>query len=123
MVGDLIAFMAAMDRCWIERRPDDLADYIADDVVMVAPGGQNRFEGLAAAIDSYRAFMDHARVERYATSGHVVTIRGDSAVVEYDWEMGWESDGASFDATGREILVLASRDGHWRVIWRTQIPA
>jgi ketosteroid isomerase-like protein len=123
MPDDLIAFVESMDRCWIERRFDDLAGYIADDVVMVAPNGQSRMNGLPAAIESYREFMDRSRVRRFVTSDHVVTERGDAAVVEYKWEMTWESDGAAHDATGSEVLVLARRGGAWRVIWRTQRPA
>ena len=120
MSANLIAFVASMDRCWIERRFDDLADFLADDVVIVAPGGQTRVKGLPAAIESYREFMGRSRVGRFATSDHVVTERGDAAVVEYKWEMAWESDGAGHDATGSEILMLAWRGGAWREIWRTQ---
>jgi ketosteroid isomerase-like protein len=122
MSADLIAFVESMDRCWIERRFDDLAAYVAADVVMVAPGGHTRMNGLAAAIDSYREFMGRSLVRRFATSDHIVTERGDAAVVEYKWEMAWESDGTAHDATGSEILMLARRDGAWLVIWRTQRP-
>ena len=122
MSEDLIAFVEAMDRCWMERRYDDLESYIAGDVVMVAPGGQGRIEGLDAAADSYREFMERAQVHHYRTSGHLVTLRGDAAIVEYGWDMGWDSDGSSHSATGREVLVLSRRDGNWRIIWRTQLP-
>jgi ketosteroid isomerase-like protein len=123
MSADLIALVELMDRCWMERRFEDLAAYIADDVVMVAPGGQVRMEGLRAAIESYREFMGRSHVRHFAASDHVVTVRGDAAVVEYKWVMAWESDGATHDAAGGEILVLARRGGAWRVIWRTQRPA
>jgi hypothetical protein len=118
---DLITFVQAMDRCWMERRYDDLASYIAEEVVMVAPGGQGRMEGLDAAVESYREFMSRSHVDRYETSGHIVTERGDAAVVEYGWDMEWESDGAGHSASGREILMLARRGGAWRVVWRTQL--
>jgi ketosteroid isomerase-like protein len=122
MSEDLIAFVEAMDLCWIQRRYGDLASYIAGDVVMAAPGGRGRIEGLESAADSYREFMERAQLHRYRTSGHTVTERGDAAVVEYDWDMAWDSDGSSHDATGREVLVLSRCDGDWRVVWRTQLP-
>jgi ketosteroid isomerase-like protein len=122
MSEDLIGFVYAMDRCWMECRYDDLASYIADDVVMVAPGGQGRIAGLDAAVGSYREFMARARVHHYQTSGHAVTRSGNAAVVEYGWDMAWDSDGSSHKATGQEVLVLSQRDGNWRVIWRTQLP-
>ena len=99
----------------MERRYGDLESYIASDVVMVAPGGQGRIEGLDAAADSYREFMERAEVHHYRTLRHVVTLRGDAAVVEYGWDMAWDSDGSSHSATGREVLKLSRRDGNWRM--------
>jgi ketosteroid isomerase-like protein len=122
MDEDLVELTKAMDRCWIERRFDDLRAYIDNDVVMVAPGGRQRMNGLAAAIDSYRAFMERSSVERYETRDHQVAVGGDAAVVEYGWTMVWESGGTRHDGKGREVLVLSRRHGDWKVIWRTQLP-
>lgn len=118
----LIEFVDAMDWCWIDRRFEDLANYLAPDIVMVAPGGKVRLEGLDASVESYREFMARSEIRRYVTSDHVVTERGDTAVVEYSWSMSWDG-GGSHTASGREVLVLARPDGGWRVVWRTQLPA
>jgi ketosteroid isomerase-like protein len=119
----LIAFIQDMDRCWVERRFGELSAYLADDVVMVAPGGRQRVEGADAAIDSYREFMSRCELSRFDSHGHVVTRNGDTAIVEYDWNMAWSDQGTDHEAKGREILVLAHQDRGWRVVWRTQIPA
>ena len=119
---DLIAFTQEMDRCWMEGRFDDLSRYIADDVVMVAPGGKQRLEGLGAAISSYREFIDRCQVSDYRAHNHVVTLRGPAAIVEYDWDMAWSDGGVDQRASGREILALARRGAEWRVVWRTQLP-
>jgi ketosteroid isomerase-like protein len=111
-----------MDRCWREGRFHDLDTYLADDVVLVAPDGQTRLEGLAAAVESYREFMTSSLVEHYTTSDHVITRRGGTAVIEYQWQMAWTSAGTDREDKGREILVLVLRDEGWRVVWRTQIP-
>lgn len=123
MADDLIAFVKQMDRCWLEQRFDDLAHYIANDVVLVAPDGRNRMEGLLPATDSYREFMTRCRVHDFEDRDHCVTLRGDAAVVEYTWSMVWEDGGTRHDDRGREVLVLARRDHAWRVVWRTQLPA
>jgi ketosteroid isomerase-like protein len=66
--------------------------------------------------------MSVAKVNRFATSDHIVTLRGDTAIVEYQWRMSWTAAGADHHETGREVLVLSRRDDNWRVVWRTQIP-
>ena len=122
MTIDFISFTARMDRCWMEGRFRDLEAFLAEDVVFVAPGGEQRSEGLSTAVESYRQFMSHAQVKRFETSDHVVTPRGDTAVVEYRWQMDWAAGGVDHSETGRDVLVLARRDDDWRVVWRTQIP-
>jgi hypothetical protein len=123
MSDDLVAFVQQMDRCWLEQRFDDLARYIASDVVMVAPDGRTRIQGLGPAIDSYRAFMTRCRVDAFDDSDHIVTLRGDAAVVEYAWTMLWSDDTTRHDDRGREVLVLARRADTWHIVWRTQLPA
>jgi hypothetical protein len=123
MTHDLAAFARALDQCWLEGRLDDLAQYMAPEVVMVAPGGQHRMVGLASAVESYREFVGRSRVFRFDSSNYVVTEHAGAAVVDYAWEMEWDSGGARHAAKGREVLVLSRLPAGWRVIWRTQIPA
>ena len=122
LAADFISFADRMDRCWMEGRLPELAEFLAEDVVFVAPDGASRSEGLAPAIESYRQFMSHAQVNRFQTSDRIVTVRGDTAVIEYRWQMDWTAAGADHAENGREVLVLARRGEGWRVVWRTQIP-
>jgi ketosteroid isomerase-like protein len=121
MADHFISFVEAMDRCWIEQRFDDLSAFLAPDVVVVAPDGATRLEGLSAAVESYRSFMVRAKIAWFKSRDHVVTERGDAAIVEYRWNMAWRTDGAAHEATGREIVMLARRAGAWRIVWRTQL--
>ena len=122
LAADFISFADRMDRCWMEGRLPELAEFLAEDVVFVAPAGTPRSEGLAPAIESYRQFMSHAQVNRFQTGDRIVTVRGDTAVIEYRWQMDWTAAGADHAENGREVLVLARRGEGWRVVWRTQIP-
>ena len=122
MTDALVSFVEAMDRCWIERRFDDLSAFLAPDIVIVSPDGATRVAGLFAAVESYRSFMARSKVAWFAARDHVVTERGDAAIVEYRWDMAWRSDGVAHEASGRELLVLARRDGAWRIVWRMQLP-
>jgi ketosteroid isomerase-like protein len=117
-----ISFAESLDRCWMQGRLQDLKAFLAEDVVFVAPGGTPRSEGIAPAIESYRQFLSHAQVNSFETSNHVVTQRGDTAIVEYEWQMAWLAGGEEHQESGREVLVLAGGGEDWRVVWRTQIP-
>jgi ketosteroid isomerase-like protein len=123
VANNLITLIEEMDRCWRERRFDDLAAYLAAEVVIVAPDGKHRVDGLEAAIASYREFMSRSEVHRFQASNYIVTERGSAAVVEYQWDMAWEDHGSMHEATGRELLVLGRYPSGWRVIWRMQLPS
>jgi ketosteroid isomerase-like protein len=120
MEDDLVAFARNLDQCWLEQRFDELAAYLAPDVVFVAAGGARR-DGREAAVESYRAFMALSTIRRFDASGYDVTASGDAAVVEYGWDMAWESEGKAFDARGREVLVLSRGAEGWTVFWRMQL--
>jgi ketosteroid isomerase-like protein len=120
--AEFISFVESLDRCWIEGRLQDLEAYLAEDVVFVAPGGRPRSEGIAQAMEGYRQFTSSAQVSRFQTDDYFVTQRGDTAIVEYGWQMTWVAAEAEHSETGREVLVFSRRNGGWRVVWRTQIP-
>jgi ketosteroid isomerase-like protein len=120
--AEFISFVESLDRCWLQGCLQDLSAFLAEDVVFVAPGGTPRIAGLVQVIESYRPFTSQAQVRRFQTSDHFVTWRGDTAVVEYAWQMTWVAAEAEHNDMGRDVLVLAWRDENWRVVWRTQIP-
>ncbi len=119
---DLISFTKTLDDCWSQGHLQDLPTFLAEDVVFVGPGGRPRVEGLEGALESYRQFTLYAEVKSYRTSDYVVTRRGDTAIVEYEWEMTWASGGEEHHDVGREVLVLLQREQTWKLAWRTQIP-
>jgi hypothetical protein len=86
---EFISFIEALDRCWMQGRPQDLAAFLAEDVVFASPDGKHRITGVAQAIDSYRQFTSSAQVKRYQPNEYVVTNRGYTAIVEYAWQMTW----------------------------------
>jgi hypothetical protein len=120
---DFVAFVKALDECWMQSRFEDLPAYLAQDVVLVSPDGKQRIEGISKAVDSYYEFVSTARVDEFSSFDYVITQRGGAVVVEYGWLMRWEMGDTINEDRGREVLVLAQRNEEWRVVWRTQIPA
>jgi ketosteroid isomerase-like protein len=121
--AEFIAFVEAFDQCWVSQHLQDLGTFLAEDVVFVAPGGNHRITGIEQAVESYRQFLSHAQVKHFRPYDYAVTQRGDTAVVEYGWEITWVAAEVEHKDVGHDILVLAQRDNRWRVVWRTQIPA
>ena len=117
----LIEFVKEMDRCWIERRFDDLPNYLAPEITVFTPYNR-RFTGLPVVIGNYREFMGYSEVHSFTPSDFIVTEAGDAAVVEYTWAMEWTAKNERHNAKAREVLALSKRNGSWRIFWRTQLP-
>ena len=56
------------------------------DIIVVSPNDTTGVAGRSAAVENYRAFMVRAKIVWFASRDHVVTERGDAAIVEYRWD-------------------------------------
>ena len=71
------------------------------DIIVVSPDGATCVASLDVAVENYRAFMVRAKIAWFASRDHVVTERGDAAIVEYRWDLAWRPEDAAHEATGR----------------------
>lgn len=114
--------VAGINAAWTRGRWEELAPYLDDDVVIVQPGYQERTEGRAAAIASYREFVDRATVRDYHESDVSIRIWGETAVATYHFAIEYEMSGQTLHEVGYDTFVLHHRGGRWRVVWRTLLP-
>ncbi len=63
-----------MNQAWMSGRFDDLQQYFAEDVVMVAPGGGMRMIGREAMIDSFRQYTEQATTHKFDETGLDVDV-------------------------------------------------
>jgi SnoaL-like domain len=120
---DAIAFVKRLDAAWMEGRFADIPGFFANNAVITFPDGAARIEGARAIAASYEKFMTGAIVRRFESSNFNAAIAGNTAVVEYQWDMAWDAEGMKHVAAGREALVLVEDDYGIRILWRLQIPA
>jgi len=114
--------LGALSAAWQERRYDDLALLLADDMVFALPGFAGRLEGAVAVVASYREFMDRVTLTSYRESAHAVDVWGETAVASYRWEMAWLAGGVPNQEAGHDVFVFrraAGSGGIWRAVWRT----
>lgn len=123
IVEDLTAWLVRYDSAWINARWQALSALLDADVVMVAPGFGQTLEGKEAVLRSFQHFAHHATVRNYKRSRLQCWGWGDTAVATFEWSMTWQAGDAEQVQTGREVLTLVSRDGDWRLAWRTMLPA
>lgn len=120
--SELRATLRKLRAAWQNRRYEELASLLDEQIVMVLPAFSGRLEGRDAVVDSYRAFMESATVTDYQEDMPTIDVWSDTAIVSYHWEMTWDSAGKIERGAGYDAFVFSrdsDGDGSWRAVWRT----
>jgi hypothetical protein len=118
--SELRATLRKLSSAWQNRRYDELASLLDENIIMVLPAFSGRLEGREAVVNSYREFMETATVSDYQEDLPTIDVWGDTAIASYYWEMTWLGAGKIEQAAGYDAFVFSRNgDGLWHAVWRT----
>ena len=117
------ALISAINKAWTDGRPEALAEYFHDRMVIVAPGFRQRVDGRDACVQSYADFVARATIKGYSEEEATVDLWGDTALATYRFALAWEMDDQPYYEAGRDLFVLQREHGRWQAVWRTILPA
>lgn len=107
---------------WMNSRFERLVDLFHEDIVTLHPGFQKTERGKTGLIDSYRMFMEKAKVTDFKQSEFGASIWNQTAVACYRYEIAWEMEGSIHRETGHEVFVFTRAEERWLAVWRTLLP-
>ena len=113
--------LAALNACWLEGRPDELASFLHEDVTMVFPAFAGEARGREAVLDGFRSFGREAEILEYAESEHRADVAGGAGVVSYRFDMTYRRGDGTWRSSGRDLWVLIREGEAWRAVWRTML--
>src|SRR3954447_23863719 len=90
-----------INEAWLDGRPHDLLPLIHPEITMVLPGFAGRIRGARSFIIGFEEFCRRSRVHSYQEREQQVDVIADTAVASLRFEMVYEREGASYQATGR----------------------
>ena len=114
----IAGLIKSLNLAWREKQFDRLEPLFAGTVVVQDSEGHRMVEGKTACIQSYRDFMEIAKVLAYEEEEPDIIFGSGSAIASYGWRIKYEMNGASFDDKGRDWLALEKQDGTWCILWR-----
>ncbi len=107
-----------INNCWYQGQPSDIEDYFHRDVVFNSPDFKQQISGKVNCINTYIEFMSSSKVLLYNEKKPVIHQYGETAIVNYDFEMKYEQNGKLNHETGTDVMVFCKDLGHWKVVWR-----
>jgi hypothetical protein len=112
-----------VNKAWSQGRLDELRKYFHKDMVIVAPGFQQRVNGRDDCIKTFEEFVGRVTNIAQEEAPLSIDVCGDTAIVVYEYEVRYNMDGESHSDTGQDMFIF-TREGHeWMAIWRTMFPA
>jgi ketosteroid isomerase-like protein len=115
------AAMRKINDAWIARRVEDLAAMVHEEIVMVFPGFAGRIQGREAFLAGFRDFSENARILHFHEGEHQIDVAGETAVVNFSYEMLYERSAKQYRATGRDLWVFEKQGAAWLAVWRTML--
>ncbi len=113
--------LSSMNRAWLDGRPQDIAPFLDDEIVVVPPGFSSSMAGKSAVVASFEDFCQNARVLRFEESDQRIDVVGHTAVASYAFDMTYERGGETFRSRGRDLWVFEAEAGAWLAVWRTML--
>ena len=110
-----------INAAWLHGRPEELAPYFHEDMVIVPPDFRRRAKGREACVASYKDFVSQAKVREYKDSEPDIDLWGNTAVATYSWEIAYEMKKESYRESGWDVFVLVREHARWLAVWRTII--
>ncbi len=110
-----------INQAWLDGRPHDLLPLIHPEITMVFPGFAGRIQGAQSFITGFEEFCRTARLHSYQERDQQIDVIADTAVAAFRFEMVYQREGSSYQATGRDLWVFTRQAGSWLAVWRTML--
>jgi ketosteroid isomerase-like protein len=111
-----------INQAWLHGDVDDLRPLFHENVLVMPPGELARVRGREPCVQSYREFVQTARVRDYVEHDLAIDVFGDTAVATYRFDITYEINGKSSSETGIDLFVFSRIDDSWRAVFRTLLP-
>jgi nuclear transport factor 2 (NTF2) superfamily protein len=118
---DVAATMRRINQAWRAGRVEDLAPMVHPEILMVFPGFAGRISGREAFLAGFRDFSQNATVHEFREQDHQIDIAGNTAVINFSYEMVYERSGERYRATGRDLWIFERHGVAWLAVWRTML--
>ena len=112
-----------INNSWTDGDIEGLSDYFHKDMVITQPGQGILGAGKQACIESYRQFVNNARIKEYQESKFEINIWENTAVVSYKFDINYKMDNKDFVESGIDLFVFSKVENKWLAVWRTILPA
>jgi ketosteroid isomerase-like protein len=123
--SELRDIVKKINQLWVSDNADKLGQFFHEDMVIVNPDLAKMGEGRRECVRSYIDFASQAKTTSYKESDFEIKVWGNTAMVNYRFDISYEMEGKEYNDIGRDVFIFSrdDKDGKWLAVWRMIVPA
>ena len=115
------AAIRQINQAWLDGRVEDLAPMVRSEIVIVFPDFAGKIQGREEFLAGFHDFCGNTTIQEYHEHDQQVDVCGETAVINFRYEMFYQRSGERYRSTGRDLWVFQMQDEGWIVVWRAML--
>jgi len=120
--NELKLIVSKINKSWLNNNLSQLNNFFHDEMVISDSNFNKLAQNKTECIASYESFIKQAKILRYDEQEMKITIIGNTAIVNYIFDITWEVDKNINSEKGRDVFVFEFSNNKWLAVWRTLLP-
>jgi len=119
---ELEFIISEINNSWLKNDLKNLNGYFHDDMIIVDSNFNKLASNKKECIASYKSFINQAKILNYKEYEININIAGNTAIINYIFDITWEVNGLTSSEKGRDVFVFEKLNNKWLAVWRTILP-
>lgn len=119
---ELKYIVSQINKSWLNNDLKQLNNLFHENMIIADSNFNKLAQNKKECIASYESFIKQAKILRYEEQEMIVNIIGNTAIVNYIFDITWEINNNISSEKGRDVFVFEYSNNKWLAVWRTLLP-
>lgn len=119
---ELKFIVSQINKSWLNNDLKQLTNFFHDEMIIADSNFNKLAQNKKECIASYESFIKQAKILNYKEDEIIINIIGNTAIVNYTFNITWEADKKLNSEKGRDVFVFELSNNRWLAVFRTLLP-
>ncbi|OGU35240.1 MAG: hypothetical protein A2068_11060 [Ignavibacteria bacterium GWB2_35_6b] len=119
---ELKSIVSQINKSWLNNDLKQLDNFFHENMIIADSNFNKLAKNKKECIASYESFIKQAKILKYEEQEINIDIIGNTAIVNYIFDITWEVNKNISSEKGRDVFVFECSNNKWLAVWRTLLP-
>ena len=119
---ELAFIVSQINISWLNNDLKRLNEFFHEKMIIADSNFNKLAKNKKECIASYESFIKQAKILNYKENELSINIIGNTAIVNYVFDITWEVNKNISSEKGRDVFVFEYSNNKWLAVWRTLLP-